>query len=143
MVADNNWNTKYMADVNSLLNAVPKDLIDVAKEGIRFDQGKLRTDLIPPEPIVAYAHVLSYGAKKYTDRNWELGMDWSRILGSAERHKLAYLSGEQIDAESGIPHLWLWLWNVAALVTYDARGIGKNDIISNNVKNLMEFRNAS
>ena len=35
-------------------------------EGYKADEGKVRMDLIPPEAMFALAHVLTFGAKKYT-----------------------------------------------------------------------------
>ena len=49
---------------------------DLAKAGVKFDEGKARYDLIPPEGPYAVATILEYGAKKYAARNWEQGMDW-------------------------------------------------------------------
>ena len=39
--------------------------------GLRANKGKLRFDLIPPEMDKAVAEVLTQGATKYGDRNWE------------------------------------------------------------------------
>ena len=66
---------------------------------------KIRTDLIPPEAIRGTARVLTYGAKKYDDRNWERGLDYSRIYGALLRHILAWWEGEDLDPESGLNHL--------------------------------------
>lgn len=42
-------------------------------KGIKYDDGKLRIDLIPPEVIRALAMVFAYGADKYGRWNWEKG----------------------------------------------------------------------
>lgn len=95
--------------------------------GNKFDDGKLRIDLIPPEAIEALASVLGYGADKYDDRNWEEGMNWSRVYASSQRHLLEWYKGVDTDEESGFPHLHHVLTNVAFLLTYADRGIGKDD----------------
>lgn len=97
-------------------------------EGLRFDTDKLRFDLIPPEADIALAEILTFGAKKYADRNWEKGMKWSRCVASLKRHMSRWESGELLDPETNKPHLWHMLCNVAFLVTYSDREIGTNDI---------------
>ena len=52
---------------------------------LRDDNGKAPIHLIPPDVILRLARVYQYGAKKYAPRNWEKGMDWSRMYDSAMR----------------------------------------------------------
>ena len=86
---------------------------------IHDDGEKEPIHLIPPEAMMALAKVYRYGAKKYTDpRNWEKGMNWSRLYSSAMRHMLKFWNGEDDDPESGLPHTWHAFWNVCALVWY-------------------------
>jgi len=87
-------------------------------EGKKFDEGKLRMDLIPPAAIYGLAKVLSYGSEKYGDRNWEKGIDPGRIFAAAQRHLWAYWSGEDTDEESGLSHLDHAACNIAFLQTY-------------------------
>ena len=54
--------------------------------GKRFNEGKTRHDLTPPFAQEQYAKVLTMGANKYGDWNWQNGMPWSTILASLERH---------------------------------------------------------
>lgn len=74
-------------------------------EGVKYDAGKPRMDLLPFDAVTAVAVVLTYGAAKYADRNWEKGMKWGRLLGAALRHLFAWARGEDIDEESKLPHL--------------------------------------
>jgi len=46
-------------------------------EGVKFDQGKARYDLLPGEFLEATAQVLTFGAKKYTV---EAENEWQRLL---------------------------------------------------------------
>lgn len=96
------------------------------KEGIKFDKGKLRMDLLPSEAIEEYAKIMSYGALKYEDRNWEKGMEWGRIFGAAMRHLWAFWRGEDYDKESKELHLSHAFWNIGALIVYYKRKIGKD-----------------
>ena len=54
--------------------------------GKRYDKGKLRYDLIHPESHRDMTRVLSEGAVKYPERNWENGMPWSKVIASLKRH---------------------------------------------------------
>lgn len=95
--------------------------------GVKFDRHKIRYDLLPPEGVEAVSDILTEGAKKYGARNWEGGMDWSRPFGAALRHLFAWWSGENKDPDSGRSHLWHAATNLFFLITYEKRGIGKDD----------------
>lgn len=74
----------------------------------RFNDGKLRVDLVEPGFIFAVAEVLTFGAKKYGANNWKsgTGLTDEQIDGSLERHLWAAKSGEIYDKESNLPHLY-------------------------------------
>jgi hypothetical protein len=95
--------------------------------GLRYDSGKARYDLIPPEALEDLAKLYTYGAAKYAERNWEKGMSWSRCFGSLMRHAWAFWRGENLDPESGIHHMTCAAWNCMALFTYSSRAIGTDD----------------
>lgn len=86
-----------------------------------------RTDLIPPDALLVLAEHYGKGAEKYDDRNWERGYAWSLSYGALLRHLLAFWSGEDIDEESGMPHLSAVAFHSMALLTFQLRGIGKDD----------------
>lgn len=96
-------------------------------EGIKFDQDKLPMHLLPPELLEGVASVLGYGATKYTSRNWELGMDWSRPFGALMRHMWAWWRGQDVDDETGMSHLWHAGCCLAFLIAYEQRKVGKDD----------------
>lgn len=73
--------------------------------GVKHDQQKLRVDLLPVPELEGIAEVLTRGAVKYGDRNWEEGIAFGRLYGAALRHMFAFWQGEDDDAESGLPHL--------------------------------------
>lgn len=86
--------------------------------GVRFNAGKLRHDLIPVSSKEALAKVLTFGAQKYADRNWEKGLSWMSCYASAERHLNAFASGEDFDPESGLLHLEHAMTNMAFIIEY-------------------------
>lgn len=96
-------------------------------EGKKHDEDKLRFDLIPPEAMEALADILTIGAKKYGDRNWEKGMRWGKISAAFGRHLTRWQLGEELDPEDQRPHLDHALCNIVFLVTYAKRGIGTDD----------------
>lgn len=87
-------------------------------EGKRFNKGKTRHDLVPAFAQEQYAKVLTKGAEKYDERNWEKGMDWSKVLASMKRHILAFEQGEDFDGETGLFHMAHVMCNAAFLTEY-------------------------
>ena len=96
--------------------------------GLREIAGKLRMDLLPLEWVWALVNVLDRGAQKYEDRNWERGMKWSRCWGAMFRHAFKFAMGQRYDPETGCHHMAHVAWNALALMTYDIRQVGENDI---------------
>lgn len=70
------------------------------------DAGKPRMDLLDPDFLVGIAKVFTFGAEKYGDRNWCGGIAVSKLFGSLQRHLWAYWGGQDLDPESGLPHLF-------------------------------------
>lgn len=96
-------------------------------EGLRYDGGKLRYDLLPPDALEELVKVYTQGAKKYAENNWLKGMSWSRVFGSLLRHAWAFWRGEILDPETGCHHMAHVAWNAFALCTYALRKIGTDD----------------
>jgi len=69
--------------------------------GMRFNQGKLRYDLVHPKAHEDMVDVLTYGATKYKSRNWEAGLSWTSIIASLKRHLAAIEAGEDYDIGEG------------------------------------------
>jgi hypothetical protein len=75
---------------------------------MKFDTGKVPINLVPSRAIIAAAEVFAFGAQKYGANNWRKDMNKfpvSRHFASIQRHLLAWNEGEDIDPESGLPHL--------------------------------------
>jgi Domain of unknown function (DUF5664) len=77
----------------------------VSGGGVKDDSEKPRTDLLSPIAVLGVASVLGFGAKKYVAHNWRKGLAWSRLIGAVLRHTLAFMGGEDLDPESGLPHV--------------------------------------
>jgi hypothetical protein len=96
-------------------------------EGRKDDSEKIRLDLIPPELVFAVGSILTFGAVKYADRNWEKGMKWGRVFGALMRHMWAWWRGDTCDPETGKSHLWHAACCITFLIAYEERNIGEDD----------------
>lgn len=104
-------------------------LLASTSKGVKKDQGKTRYELLPPELLYAVSEILTFGANKYADRNWELGMNWSRVFGALMRHLWAWWNPftSSKDEETGKSHLWHAGCCIAFLIAYEMRGVGTDD----------------
>ena len=99
---------KGIGDVNS----------DAKGSGARYNDGKADISLIPLCTLEDEARVWMYGKQKYAAWNWAKGMNWSVPLACAMRHIAAWQRGEELDAESGLPHLAHAMCNLRMLTLY-------------------------
>lgn len=76
--------------------------------------------LIPVEALAEIARVYGYGAKKYEPNNWRRGYAWSLSYSAMQRHLNAFWGGEEIDPESGLPHLAHAGFHILTLLTYSS-----------------------
>ncbi len=101
--------------------------------GRRYNAGKLKWSLLDWTSLRSMVKVLMYGAHKYSvfkdgsgnivtgaeispeaaeklelqssgQHNWKTGLKTTEICDSTMRHLVAYMQGEDIDPESGLPH---------------------------------------
>lgn len=85
--------------------------------GIKFDGEKPRMDLLDPLALEGLAKVLTFGAQKYAAHNWRKGIANTRLIAAMLRHLFAIMRGEDLDPESGLPHIdhvgccWMFLSN--------------------------------
>lgn len=96
-------------------------------EGRKYDSEKIRWDLMPSDAMQEIAKVLTHGATKYGDRNWEKGMAWRRPFAALMRHSWAWWRGEDCDQETGLNHLAHAGCCVLFLLAYHLRGMSIND----------------
>lgn len=93
----------------------PKDVIG---------SGKVPLELVPDTLRVAASMAFLEGALKYGRFNWRLaGVRASIYKAALDRHMAAWWNGEDIDLDSGLPHLWKAVACLAILI--DAREVAK------------------
>lgn len=117
----------------------------VEQKAMHFSEGKPGVEQIPPEVLMEWGEVFSYGEKKYARNNWIKGTEWHQFSGSAMRHLLKWLAGEDYDTCDGssgctpeaemckvhsrLHHLAQAIWNVGTLRYFQMYGIGVDDRI--------------
>ena len=79
--------------------------------------GKGRYDLITPFGIQRLAKWYELGAQKYSDRNGEKGMPFSRYIDSALRHIFKYIMGMRDE-----DHLAAAVWNLLCIIHHEELG---------------------
>lgn len=102
--------------------------VKVKSDAVKYDNGKPRMDLLPPKALNGIADVFGYGAKKYEDFNYKngKGLLWSRVYAACLRHLNDWNGGEDIDPESGKPHLYHAGCCVMMLIDLIDSGIGSD-----------------
>jgi len=95
--------------------------------GTKHDKSKVRMELLSGPALVGLSKVLTFGGIKYDDHNWRNGFKWSRLIGAAQRHLVAFMSGEDIDPESGLPHIDHLACCVMFLSEHQKVGLGTDD----------------
>lgn len=96
----------------------------------RYNNGKLRYDLISNIALREIARTYTYGAEKYTVRdddgniisdganNWRLGQSWMACIGSAKRHIESFINCVDVDPESNTLHLANACWNLMTIIDF-------------------------
>ncbi len=103
---------------------------DCAPVALHFDDNKPELQYILAMPgLLEVARVNNYGAKKYGQWNYRLGMPWMELLGSSSRHLQAFIGGQDNDdhepeckegciKHSTLPHLAHLCYNALMLLGY-------------------------
>lgn len=90
-------------------------------------QKQARLGSIDPRALLTMAEVAGFGEAKYARLNYMKGYPWSLSWDAAERHLLAFWSGQDLDEESGLPHLAHAAWHCLAMLAFLQHGLGEDD----------------
>jgi len=91
--------------------------MNLPEVAVKYDGEKPRMDLLDPLALEGLAKVLTFGAQKYAAHNWRKGIANTRLIAAMLRHLFAIMRGEDLDPESGLPHIdhvgccWMFLSN--------------------------------
>lgn len=107
--------------------------VHIVEQFMKFDTGKLRYGLIPPEATKALASVLTYGAKKYKPNNWKQAESTERYVDALYRHLEAWRGGEEFDDDSKLSHLSHALTNIAFLIHFEEHKVRVDNRSSQNI----------
>lgn len=99
-------------------------------EGVKYDEGKPRWDLLPYEELSKVVDVLTFGAKKYADDNWKrVPNAKARYIRAGMGHFTKWIRGERCDDETGISHLAHAICCLLFLMWFDRTETNKKDIV--------------
>lgn len=101
--------------------------VDKSTTGVKFDTGKPTFELLPDDALAGIQKVLDFGAQKYSARNWEKGMNWTRPWNATMRHLWAWMRGERVDPETGLSPLLHAGCEILFLIAYEMRNVGVDD----------------
>ena len=87
---------------------------------------KPRLDLIPLTALTYMALGLQEGARKYGSASWREveSVDLAQYVAATMRHLMAYADGEDVDPESGNPHIAHAMASLAIMVDLIESGTG-------------------
>lgn len=96
---------------------------------LKFDHAKVPMELLPFDAVEKVAEVLGHGRDKYGADNWRTGSGfiWSRLIGASIRHLSAFIRREDMDPETGLPHLAHLACNILFLLEYQLHRFGTDD----------------
>ena len=97
---------------------------------------KGRVDLITPFGLTRLAKWYELGSKKYSDRNWEKGMPFSRYVDSAFRHLIKFMMGMEDE-----DHLAAAVWNLLCIIHHQELGQTELDDLPHYLSNNKEKEN--
>src|SRR6185312_14556771 len=75
-------------------------------------------DLIPMEALTKVATHYGIGARKYAAHNWRAGYEWSKSFAAMQRHATQFWAGEDMDTETGSPHMAAVAFHALTLLTF-------------------------
>ena len=114
----------------------------MTEKALRYNIGKPQLSYILSAPHAnnALADVFAFGAEKYARDNWKNGLPPLEIVDSLLRHLEKYVNGEDLDADSQLPHVAHVHWNAMALSEMVLQGMSREEPTLGNIYMEIESR---
>lgn len=130
--------SEFLASSGSLKNPVDKigpttDKLPAEKMTVDPKTGGMKASkpcqlgFVDPVALEKLGEVAGFGAEKYDKFNYLKGYDWTLSINALYRHFLAFQNGEDLDPESGLPHMAHAAWHALNLVSFLERDLGTDD----------------
>lgn len=116
-----------LAQAVSIQPAQSDEVRVTSETGGQKGQKQARLGSIDPQALMEMAKVAGFGEVKYDRLNYLKGYDWSLSYDAAQRHFHAFWSGEDLDPESGLPHLAHAGWHCMAMLAFMIHGLGTDN----------------
>lgn len=114
---------EWPAPIPPEARAVPAEAVKPTNPKDLIGSNKLPLHLWPTTATAAGCMAFLEGALKYGRSNWRVvGVRATVYYDALQRHMAAWLEGEDVDPESGLPHLAKALACIAILVDAEAAG---------------------
>lgn len=107
-------------------DAMRAEVRQTSDSGAQKGSKRARFDMIPTDALTILAEHYGIGAEKYQPvvndehpngiDNWRLGYQWSLSYAAMQRHATQFWGGEDIDQETGSPHLAAVAWHALAML---------------------------
>lgn len=101
------------------MSTQPQCGLELPEGAKKFDGDKVRMELFPLPVAESISKVLTFGAKKYAPNGWQkLPNAVQRYWGALFRHMSLLQSGELVDEDSGLPHIYHVGCNITFLIHF-------------------------
>lgn len=107
-------------------DAMRAEVRQTSDSGAQKGSKLARYDMIPADALEILAEHYGIGAEKYPPfdngdeygrlDNWRRCYDWSLSFAAMQRHSWQFWNGEDIDPETGSPHLAAVAWHALAIL---------------------------
>lgn len=111
------------------------------KDGnVKFDNDKVRLELLPQRALFEVGKVMTLGAEKYGPDNWtrKEGSSTRRYAGAFLRHFNAYYRGDDYDPETGLLHTAHMACNALFMLEAQLQDYWNDDRIKDTIHNAYQ-----
>lgn len=120
------WHT-VIERTRATADTMQEEIVTDPETGGQKGKKPLQMGAIDPLARAELGKVAAFGGDKYDRGNYLKGYDWSLSVDALHRHMLAFESGEDYDAESGLLHVVHAAWHCLALASFKLRDLGTDD----------------